>query len=793
MGGRGAVAAAAVVWCGMLAGGALGTGGVLAALLVATLAAALSARAPDRTGTVAILLALLLAGSARGGGHRLALERSRAAVGDGERLFRITGHVLEPPQRESGEPIVVIAVDAAAPPLVAGARIRLRLPAGVPVEWSDRIEALARIEAPLPLRNPGGYDARAASEATDLVAAGRAFTARVRAARGLAAWPRATVARWRRAVDRRLAVTSDATRELVVPLLVGDRSALSTELSADMRASGLVHLLALSGLHVAWMAGIARGLVAACGGGTAARALAGAACALFYGGIAGPIPSLMRAAVTETIVSSARGRALDPMQSLSLTAIAWLCAAPGWAFDLGFQLSCAATLGLVAIAPVPRSGALVPAVWQPLAATLGAQLAALPLLILRFHAIAWVAPFANLIAVPVCGLLLSAAWLGVALDTLAPGTGAFAFHACEALAWAMRATCQAAAHVPHAMLATGGHPLPVTLAAVGAVSIACAAPPPRDLDGARRPMSRARFLGWLIGSIASGLALLACVVSPAIAPAPEHVWLVALDVGQGDATAIGFRDGWWLIDAGPRSPRHDAGQSVALPFLRWAGVRRLDTVVFTHDDGDHTGGGESVLRGVGAKRVVCPTPLPGVSGPARRFHARTVARGATLRTRPAVRALWPPAPDHEPGVSIDSDNRASLVLEIDAGSRRLVLLADADSAVESALDLAPGIELLKAGHHGSGSSSGAAFLARARPKQAIVSCGRRNPFGHPAPGALARLAAAGAVVHRTDRDGALWFDVGPEGVRRVDWRHGIPIDRGREITCAAPGAAARYP
>jgi competence protein ComEC len=357
----------------------------------------------------------------------------------------------------------------------------------------------------------------------------------------------------------------------------------------------------------------------------------------------------------------------------------------------------------------------------------------------------------------------------------------------------MRATCQAAAHVPGAMLAAGGHPLPVVLAAIGAVALACALPPPRDLDGARRPISRSRFLGGFFGSISSGLAILACAVSPALAPAPGHLWVVALDVGQGDATAIGFREGWWLIDAGPRSPRHDAGQSVALPFLRWAGVRRLDTMLFTHDDGDHTGGGESVLRGIGVGRVLCPVPLAGVPGPARRFRARTVARGATLHRWPVVRALWPPAPDRAPAVPIDSDNRASLVLEIDAGPRRLVLLADADSAVESALEVAPPIALLKAGHHGSGSSSGAAFLTRARPAQAIVSCGRRNPFGHPAPGALARLAAAGVVVHRTDREGALWFDVGPEGVRRVEWRRAIRTRTGRRAIRAAPGDEARYP
>jgi competence protein ComEC len=95
------------------------------------------------------------------------------------------------------------------------------------------------------------------------------------------------------------------------------------------------------------------------------------------------------------------------------------------------------------------------------------------------------------------------------------------------------------------------------------------------------------------------------------------------------------------------------------------------------------------------------------------------------------------------------------------------------------LACAPGPAVLKAGHHGSGSSTGAAFLARVRPLHAAVSCGARNPYGHPAPATLARLAAAGAIVDRTDREGALWYELDASGVRRLDWRSGQPWARAR--------------
>ena len=120
---------------------------------------------------------------------------------------------------------------------------------------------------------------------------------------------------------------------------------------AALRASGLVHLLALSGLHVAWLAGVARALAAIAGGGVFARAMAGALAAGGYALVAGPIPSLARAVVAEGVsaLACAARRAADPIQSLALAPLVLLACAPAWAGDLGFQLSCAATLGLVAI------------------------------------------------------------------------------------------------------------------------------------------------------------------------------------------------------------------------------------------------------------------------------------------------------------------------------------------------------------------------------------------------------------------------------------------------------------
>jgi competence protein ComEC len=242
---------------------------------------------------------------------------------------------------------------------------------------------------------------------------------------------------------------------------------------------------------------------------------------------------------------------------------------------------------------------------------------------------------------------------------------------------------------------------------------------------------------------------------------------VALDVGQGDALALAFGRSWWLLDAGPRAPGYDAGEGVVLPFFRWAGVRRLEWLLLTHDDSDHAGGAGAVLRGLAVGSVGVSPRHGGAALPGRR-PLRRLVRGDVLPGEPPVRVRWPP-PRLEAG-----DNDAGLVLEAGEGRGRALFLADVDSTVEESLAVAPGLGLIKVAHHGAASSTGARFLARARPAIALLSVGARNRFGHPAPALLARLRDAGARVLRTDSAGARWLEWSRDGFVELDWRHARP-------------------
>jgi len=338
------------------------------------------------------------------------------------------------------------------------------------------------------------------------------------------------------------------------------------------------------------------------------------------------------------------------------------------------------------------------------------------------------------------------------------------------------------------MVSAGHDPALVSFAAAGAALLALALPESRTLESRARPITRARFTARLAAGLAVVVAGLLLAFARPMAPPPGRAWCVVLDVGQGDALALGFADGWWLVDAGPRSPRYDAGERVVLPFLRWAGVRRLEALALTHDDGDHTGGAGAVARGVGIARRWAPPAFPGVPGPGPRFGAAAAARGDTLHRDPLVVVLWPPRPRVLAGDSAAGDSRAAspvpsltsadnalgLVLEVGEGAGRVLLLADVDSTVEESLVIARGVAALKVAHHGSASSSGTSLLARTGPCLALLSVGRRNPFGHPAAPTLARLEAAGCRIERTDGSGALWLELSRFGVQLLDWRRAAP-------------------
>jgi competence protein ComEC len=256
----------------------------------------------------------------------------------------------------------------------------------------------------------------------------------------------------------------------------------------------------------------------------------------------------------------------------------------------------------------------------------------------------------------------------------------------------------------------------------------------------------------------SGLALMLPAVGlPAPAPAAGEAWVTTFDVGQGLAVLVRTARHALLYDAGPAYGDTDSGERIIAPALRALGVGRLDALVLTHDDGDHTGGARSILEGVEVQALLHSLaerhPLLALAGAPRRC-----LRGMGWTWDGVRFELLHPVP----GRAARRRNDESCVLKVSAGGAAMLLTGDIERAAELGLaaDGAARAEALLVPHHGSRSSSSAQFLAAVRPRLAVASAGYRNRFGHPAAQVQASYAAAGARLLRTDRDGAVTVRLG---------------------------------
>jgi len=461
--------------------------------------------------------------------------------------------------------------------------------------------------------------------------------------------------------------------------------------------------------------------------------------------VVGPEPSVLRAVVMAVLVllASLLDREASVTNSLALAALAILAVRPNDLFDPGFQLSFAATFGIVA-APLPRGMIL-----GALCVSAAAQLAVLPITLTHFNQLSTIGVVANLGVVPLAGIATIVGLVAVGLSFVSATIAAVAFDVVWPVLLALRGVVALAAGVPGAVVHL---PAPGWLAVTGYVAGLA------SLLVWRRSPSRLRTPLLILGTALLALAV-AIAAWPLVRPADGLLRLTILDVGQGDAIVVEMPDGRaMLVDTGSGGPmRLDAGERVLAPFLWNRGILELAGIAVTHDDSDHAGGATAIRRlfSIGEEWTAASPPAP------HRFGR-------------AVIASLPPA-----AASGARRNDGALVLRIDMGLASFLLASDIGAAREHEL-LAAGARLeatvLKVAHHGSRSSTGAELVRAVGPRLAAISVGARNPYGHPDAGVIGRLVAAGAQVLRTDRDGALIFETDGTTLTVTRWAEGR-VDR----------------
>ncbi len=610
---------------------------------------------------------------------------------------------------------------------------------------------LVRLKPPRGLANPGGFDYE-----RWLFQRGIAATGYVRSVLDEDAGPHAwqSLGRMRLGLRQHLAAVLDpgsAASGVLQALVIGDRSALDADLRNHFARTGTAHLMAISGLHLALVAGFAFALgsqllrllalgdrLPAPRGGAGLALLAG----LGYGLVSGwglPVQraSIMLACALLPLLCGFRARVADVLL-LALCGV--LLLDPLAVRDAGFWLSFGA-VGLLVYAlsgrPADRSR------WRRwILPQVGLSLGLVPLLSAHGMPVSLVSIPANLLAVPWTGLLvLPLALLGTILSLVSP-IGAWLLHGA---AWLMDVQLQClawlSAHSP-ALVPANPAPAAIALAMLG--------------------------MAWLLAprGVPGRLAGIALCIPLLIAPRETlqrgefdvHV----LDVGQGLAVLVRTRNRLMLYDAGNGGGYGlDAGDAVVLPFLRHHGWGHIDLVLISHGDGDHAGGAPAVLGGTRIATYLGNVPVAGLA-PRIPVGCRAGLHWAWDGVEFTV--LHPPLP-----LDAANHNNASCVLQVSGAGGSLLLPGDIERRAEHALVARHGphlrSELLIAPHHGSRTSSTPAFVRAVAPRFVVFSAAWRGRFGHPHPKVVARYARHGVTTLDTAAGGQLTFHVTANGVQ----------------------------
>ena len=545
--------------------------------------------------------------------------------------------------------------------------------------------------------------------------------------------------------------TTGVRRGIVLGVVLGEDEDLPSDVQDDFRASGLYHLLAVSGQNVAFLAAGVFGLGWVLRLPRKARELVTVGVIAAYVLAVGWQPSVARAAVAGTLASLAwlTARPSDRWHFLAVGALVLLAWMPTAVLDPGFQLSFAAVAAIFVVVPRLRrhvDGLPVPrGVAEALAVALACGLATAPIVLVHFGQMALYTVVANVAAFAAAPLVLAFGLLAALVDPVSPGAAeGLAALAGWAAAW-LELVARVVADLPSARLGVRPTVVVALVATLGWLTARRA----RRLGGfERRRLSEILLVTGTLAAVA--------VIWVTTRPAPAWIRplglrVTFLDVGQGDSVLLETARARILVDEGP--PEADvAGQ------LRALGVRWLSALVMTHPQRDHVGGAADVIRRLNVQEVL--EPGLAVTGPeseealsearSRRVPVRVVRTGTSFRAgRLRVRVLWP----EDEGTASEDPNQNAVVLIASYGETDVYLSGDAESDVTSHLPLAP-VEIMKVAHHGSEDEGLAAELETLRPRVAVISCGRHNDYGHPRPETLAALGGVpGLAVYRTDEDG----------------------------------------
>jgi competence protein ComEC len=634
-------------------------------------------------------------------------------------------------------------------------------------DYGDLVKFSGKLKLPQVKRNPGGMDYRAY-----LLQKGISATMFSKQAEKLGVYRANPFIKAAYFLRERLTAFYNKNlphdlSALLAGIVIGIKGSMPKETLRAFSDAGVIHVLAVSGLNVAVIYGVLQRVFDIFYVHRLFSFIVGSFAIIFYSFMAGLSPSVIRAAVMVGILMLGRvaGRESDPLNSLCLAAVVLLLLNPLNLYSISFQLSFSATLGIILFYNTfQRLLSKLPGFLRDsLAVVLSAQLMVWPFSAYYFHRVSLISFVSNLAVVPLVSLVLLLGFVAGLLGMLLLPVGVVVVKMAGAILLVVDRLTLFFSKLPGAALVVPEFPPAVFVFYF--LSLALIFDMPSGTFSIKGKLKK------------TAAAVLLSVTVLLIVPMNTGLEVTFIDVGQGDSIFIKTPGGKTvLIDGGGMQPYYtgdfDVGRDVVEPFLHGRGIDRIDLAVFTHFDDDHARGLLSILEDMKVEAVMYGMPdnsdiYNKMKEIARQKKIKILqtARGDRFNFGGAVFEVLNP-PRNAKFTNSDNDN--SVVLKMAYGGISFLFTGDLGfygerDLIDSGCDLRAVV--LKAGHHGSATSTSEEFLSRVRPAIAVISVGRDNSFGHPSARVLDLLKKYDVKVLRTDLQGAITFKVVGKNVK----------------------------
>lgn len=542
-------------------------------------------------------------------------------------------------------------------------------------------------------------------------------------------------------------------------MILGERGNLDAETKMQYQMAGIMHILAISGLHISFVGmGFFR-LLKKAGAGNGVAGAVSAFLIYAYGIVTGGSVSAMRAVGMFLVLVGAgiAGRSYDLLSAMALSAIVLLLDAPAYLYNVSFLLSFGAVIGIGALTPEICSLLnLKKRTAKSLAGSVIVWLITLPIALHAYGEVSLAGVILNLLVLPTSGIVLASGIFALPVGIFVIEIAKRVVFPGKCVLFLYEKLCEVVGWIPHSTWIAGS--LQLWQCAVYYVMLGVA------------------FAGVKWGKKAASVALVIFAVVFLGYHSRNGLAITCLDIGQGDCCVLKMPGGEnFLIDGGSSNKKNTAVYQI-LPYLKNQGIAILDGIFVSHTDQDHISGIEELLElcaqkltTVRVKNLILPDwdttggeyeklkMLAEQTG----IRVQTVREGNLLKTKEAQIEILAP----ENGADGSDTNEDGMVMKVHFGKFRGLFTGDIGAETEKKLlDSMEDVDFLKVAHHGSKYSTCQGFLDVVSPEIAVISCSAKNTYGHPSADTIKKLEDCGAQVEYTMKNGAITVRTDGEGI-----------------------------